>query len=911
VRLLLAIIIYGALLSSALTSWAGERLPDLRRLYDLKSMSGPEVAWPGAVRDLQKALEQKNQKQQAEILGFLLIDGHDTAELEKLIPDPETLRAEVKTAGWEDQLFLLQSALTLKAVMSQEDPSPDLFRKTHEEAIQGAMDRELPELAGMITENLAYWEHDRGEFEEALAHCQKALSFLGPRLAPDDNFVLSLKNSTAMILEFKDEVQAAYQLYRDVLGHLRRLRRTFGLASVSHNYAQALAKRQLLKEAGAAYEETLKHARALKNELLEAVALKGLAFIKHQQRDFIRSNELLDQALEIFERLPGAEVGVADVWRKRADNHIGLKNGSRALESVERASLPAATADKAFYANLEEIRAQALRLLRRDAEAYDALIHAQALHKEVIERERRADISRLKVQMGLTIEEQRNHILTQENFLQKERLKQSELERQILMGLALFAVLGLAAAAFMLYQHREIRRSHQELRYILNHIEEGIVSIGPSMKIEAQISPYLRSILDRETQGTAQEDLLHRLIQSSHLPASERAQVYATLEAVLGADLVTWELNAHRLPQEIRLQSARILALIWQPLLDRHGGTQQIILTVRDITEARRLSLSMQVLEEALARRNQMLLQLMNVSPKQWPHLLHELEKFSREIEEVLEERSSLPGLRRSLHTLKGLARSMQFTTMASSTHQIEDMIPAGITQLAPEQKGELQDLLRQLHDYRQLLVEFTQQPSQGQAPATLGEFLAEALHSLIRSAEKEGMHIDRLILEDHFRDWQPHLIEAVQMLSLHALNNSLDHGFVWPRRRGERETSSIWIRIAALREGDELVYSIADNGAGINTESLRKRAMNLNIPVADDETLLDLLLKGGLSTAEEVTERSGRGLGLSAMAALCRESGGSLRISIHAEWGGTLMEARLNINETSFSNVSSQRLSS
>jgi hypothetical protein len=899
VRLWIALCFYGTLLTSTLTAWGGERLSILRQLYDLKSMAGPEAAWPEAAQEFHKALQNHDLRIQAETLGYLIVDGQDPAEIEKLTQHLSGLAQKVKNSQLNDQAFLLDFAHDLLALTAQNDPPHEAFRRLYNEGIQGAMQRDLPELAAMLTENLAFWEHDRGEFEAALLHCQKALSFIGKRLPPDDNFVLSLKNSIAMILEFKDETQAAYQIYREVLGHLRRQQRIFGLASVSHNYAQALAKRKELKEAGAAYQETLLYARRLKNQLLEAVALKGLAFVKHQEKDYAGSNQLLDEALNIFERLPGAEVGVADVWRKRADNHLGLKNGDKALEAVARAMLPSAIADKAFLANLEEIRSQALRLQRRDGEAYEALAQAQALHKEVIEQERRSDISRLKVKMGLTIEEQRNQILSQENSLQKERLRQSEMERQILLGLAFFVALMLVAAVFMLYQHREIRRSHQELRYILNHIEEGIVSIGPSMKIEAQISPYLGSILDRETEAAAHEDLLHRLIQSSHLPPSERNQVHAILEATLGEDQTTWDLNVHQLPVEIRLQSGRILGLIWQPLFDRNDRTQQIILTVRDVTEARRLSLSMQVLEESLARRNQMLIQLMNVAPSQWPHLLHELEKFSSDIQEAMQEDHSCPSLRRTLHTLKGLARSMQFSTMAASTHQLEELIPAGTESLKSEQKAGLQDLLGQIHAYRQLLDEFTQQPSQSHTSETLGEFLAEALHSLIRSTEKEGMQLQRLILEDFFRAWEPRLIEAVQMLSLHALNNCLDHGFVWPRRRGQRDMSSIWIKISARREGDELVYSISDNGIGLNLEVLRKRARDLNIAVPDDETLLDILLQGGLSTAEQVTERSGRGLGLSAMAALCRESGGSLRIRQNAEWGGTLIEARLRLNDS------------
>jgi HPt (histidine-containing phosphotransfer) domain-containing protein len=876
-----------------------ERLPFLRQFYDLKSMSGPELAWPEATQAFHQAMASQDVATQAEVLAYLIIDGQDPAEIEKLTSDTAALLQKVKDIGDSDRSFILEIAHRLQLFMAQKDQDPEAFRKLYYDAIQAAMKHELPELMAMLTENLAFWEHDRGEFEEALAHCQEALSFVGTRLPADDNFVLSLKNTTAMLLEFKNEMQAAHQLYREVLDHLRRQRRIFGLASVSHNYAQALAKGQDLKEAAAAYEETLLYARQLKNDLLVAVALKGLAFVLHQEKSYARSNELLDDALKIFERLPGAEVGVADVWRKRADNHIGLKNGAQALEAVEHAYLPSAIADKAFLANLEEIRAQALRLLQRNGEAYEALSRAQGHHKEVIEQERRADIGRLKVKMGLTIEEQRNQILSQENSLQKERLRQSEMERRILMGLAVVAVVLLGAAAFMLYQHAEIRRSHQELRYILNHIEEGIVSIGPSMKIDAQISPYLGSILDRETQAAAQEDLLHRLVQSSHLPASERNQIYATLEAILGEDQTTWDLNVHQLPMEIRLQSGRILGLVWQPLFDHQGIAQQIILTVRDITEARRLSLSMQVLEESLARRNQMLIQLMNVAPAQWPHLLHELENFSKVIQQATQDDQAVPALRRALHTLKGLARSMQFSRMASTCHQLEELIPAGATSLASEQKAGLHELLAQIHDYRQLLDEFTQQSSATALPETLGEFLAEALHSLIRSAEKEDLRLERLVLDDQFRAWEPRLIETVQMLSLHALNNCLDHGFVWPRRRGQRDLSSIWIKISARRDGDELVYSIGDNGMGLNLEGLRQRARDLNIAVADDENLLEILLQGGLSTAEHVTERSGRGLGLSAMAALCRESGGSLRMRQNAEWGGTFLEARLSLNAT------------
>ena len=131
-----------------------------------------------------------------------------------------------------------------------------------------------------------------------------------------------------------------------------------------------------------------------------------------------------------------------------------------------------------------------------------------------------------------------------------------------------------------------------------------------------------------------------------------------------------------------------------------------------------------------------------------------------------------------------------------------------------------------------------------------------------------------------------------------HMLRNAIAHGIEQPSQRkqsGKQETGTVTISFD--REGPEIVLRIEDDGAGIDVDAVRTRAIERGMIPADstlaDIDVMQFILQTGFSTATEVTQISGRGVGMDVVSSEVKQLGGSLHISSTAG-EGTLFTVRL-----------------
>src|SRR5690606_10154369 len=101
-----------------------------------------------------------------------------------------------------------------------------------------------------------------------------------------------------------------------------------------------------------------------------------------------------------------------------------------------------------------------------------------------------------------------------------------------------------------------------------------------------------------------------------------------------------------------------------------------------------------------------------------------------------------------------------------------------------------------------------------------------------------------------------------------HLVRNAVDHGLETPAQRlaaGKPEEGRIELK--AYHEGGSVVVEIADDGAGINSQRVREKAVKQGLispdDVLSDEQTNQLILLPGFSTAEQITDVSGRGVGM------------------------------------------------
>lgn len=111
-------------------------------------------------------------------------------------------------------------------------------------------------------------------------------------------------------------------------------------------------------------------------------------------------------------------------------------------------------------------------------------------------------------------------------------------------------------------------------------------------------------------------------------------------------------------------------------------------------------------------------------------------------------------------------------------------------------------------------------------------------------------------------------MIESISDPLLHIIRNSIDHGIESPSERQKKgKSSSGTIRFEAGYSGANVVIRVKDDGCGIDTEKVRRKAVEKGIIKEEDslskQEILDLVFLPGFSTASSITEVSGRGVGM------------------------------------------------
>nr|WP_294977469.1 Hpt domain-containing protein [uncultured Pseudomonas sp.] len=131
-----------------------------------------------------------------------------------------------------------------------------------------------------------------------------------------------------------------------------------------------------------------------------------------------------------------------------------------------------------------------------------------------------------------------------------------------------------------------------------------------------------------------------------------------------------------------------------------------------------------------------------------------------------------------------------------------------------------------------------------------------------------------------------------------HMLRNAVDHGIESGEARrlaGKPEVGTI--RLTLGREGGDILLTLGDDGGGIRLDAVRRKAIERGLMTDDsdltDHEVLQFILEAGFTTAEKITQISGRGVGMDVAASEVKQLGGS--ISIHSTLGeGTHFNIRL-----------------
>jgi len=143
-----------------------------------------------------------------------------------------------------------------------------------------------------------------------------------------------------------------------------------------------------------------------------------------------------------------------------------------------------------------------------------------------------------------------------------------------------------------------------------------------------------------------------------------------------------------------------------------------------------------------------------------------------------------------------------------------------------------------------------------------------ERFPRLVRDiARQQGKQID-LIVEGEDTRVDKAIIDEIGEPLVHMIRNSIDHGLEMPAERRAKGKSPVGtILLSAAQESNQVVITIADDGRGIDAGAVRRKAIARGLLGADDvvtdREVIQFIFAEGFSTAESVTDISGRGVGL------------------------------------------------
>jgi two-component system chemotaxis sensor kinase CheA len=173
-------------------------------------------------------------------------------------------------------------------------------------------------------------------------------------------------------------------------------------------------------------------------------------------------------------------------------------------------------------------------------------------------------------------------------------------------------------------------------------------------------------------------------------------------------------------------------------------------------------------------------------------------------------------------------------------------------------------------------------------------DFVFSRFPRMVRDlASKLGKKVD-FITNGAATELDKGLIERIVDPLTHLVRNSIDHGIEMPAARvaaGKSESGRLFL--SAAHQGGNIVIEVADDGGGLNRERILAKAQQNGLPVSDnmsDADVWQLIFAPGFSTAETVTDVSGRGVGMDVVKRNITAMGGTIDIRSAKGFGTTIL---------------------
>ena len=483
-----------------------------------------------------------------------------------------------------------------------------------------------------------------------------------------------------------------------------------------------------------------------------------------------------------------------------------------------------------------------------------------------------------------------------------------------------------------------LRQKNKDIASMMANMHQGLFTITPGGLIHKEYAAYLEAIF--ETDRIADRNFSDLLFANTKAGSDAVDQNITAVDAIVGEDEMMFDFNSHCLLTEmtVSFQDGRekILEMDWDPIINDADEVDKLMVTVRDVTALKALEAEAEGPKQEL----EIIGEILAVDARKFSDFLDTSKTFIGGCREIIEKTASkdmdvVAELFRNMHTVKGNARTYGLNNVTNIVHEVESTYDA--LRKEDDKAWNRDELLEELGE-AEVIVDryafmFNEKLGRGgdaaagqgvsldadvvsgwlekiKAIATtamdaevkdvvaeayrmivtlgskpLSSVLSDVVESASSIAEQLGKPRPDVQIDDANIFIEENGQSMLNNIFMHVFRNAMDHGIEGAEERqakGKAGQGSITLKTDVGSES--AVLSVRDDGRGIAVSKIYEMAVEKGIYSADDarpeaKEIANLRFSSGFSTAEEVTDVSGRGVGMDAVKGFLEDQGGSIEI--------------------------------
>ncbi|MBF0353317.1 MAG: GAF domain-containing protein [SAR324 cluster bacterium] len=480
----------------------------------------------------------------------------------------------------------------------------------------------------------------------------------------------------------------------------------------------------------------------------------------------------------------------------------------------------------------------------------------------------------------------------------------------------------------VLERTEQLRHKTRDIQSMLNNMRQGVLTIIEGGIIHPEYSSWLEQMFEQKNLGG--NYFADLLFDNSNLGSDQLNQIETAVDAIMGEDAFMFECNQHLFVHEYQRKtsdgSSRILEVDWNPILDESDSIEKVMVTIRDVTELRGLQMEAEQQKQEL----EIIGQILAISKNKFDEFLETSHQFLKENTEIIRGTASrdidvLATLFRNMHTIKGNARTYGLKFLTDTIHEAEhtydqlrrekelawdrerllselshaeeilgryeNIYRTKLTGNTGEEETHNRKILEQIADLSGKNGDDSQILRQIRAvldtrDTCTMEYLLEGILKALPSLAKELDKPSPLVsIQDHGILIRQDSVTLLKSVFTHIFRNSMDHGLESPNERshaGKPETGTITLEL--LQDSTGCLIKFQDDGRGLNLKTLREKGLQSGYFQQDktynDREIAEIIFLSGISTAQQISGISGRGVGMDAVRKFLEKHGGSIEIA-------------------------------